>query len=279
MTSFTRTWNLTYESLPEDDDDALEGASRIRHTRQDISERMRVDHLWSGDSHDGKHNKVTLRPQTADPTLDPDDVALFGKAVGGLTELFFRPEGGAPPIQLSFSGGAPQAVPAGLICAFPGAVPSGFLECNGQAVSRTGFAGLFAACGTVYGAGDGSTTFNVPNLKGRTIFGLESAQNLLTAGVSGMTSTSLGSTGGNQNPQQHTHANSLSDGGHAHPGGRDASGPGVGPGWGVDVTSLLSSPANTGSSASNISLTNASSGSGSSGNVPPGMILRWIIKT
>jgi microcystin-dependent protein len=43
-------------------------------------------------------------------------------------------------------------------------VPSGFLECNGAAVSRTTYSALFAIVGTTYGAGNGSTTFNVPDL-------------------------------------------------------------------------------------------------------------------
>jgi microcystin-dependent protein len=42
--------------------------------------------------------------------------------------------------------------------------PSGFLECDGTAVSRSTYAALFAVVGTTYGIGDGSTTFNVPNL-------------------------------------------------------------------------------------------------------------------
>jgi phage-related tail fiber protein len=46
------------------------------------------------------------------------------------------------------------------------AAPSGYLKCNGAAVSRTVYADLFAAIGTTYGAGDGSTTFNVPDLRG-----------------------------------------------------------------------------------------------------------------
>ena len=44
-------------------------------------------------------------------------------------------------------------------------VPSGFLECNGAAVSRSTYAALFAIVGTTYGAGDGSSTFAVPNLQ------------------------------------------------------------------------------------------------------------------
>ena len=58
--------------------------------------------------------------------------------------------------------------------------PSGWLICNGQAVSRITYAALYAVIGTTYGAGDGSTTFNVPNLVNKTVRG----------------STSLGKTGG-----------------------------------------------------------------------------------
>ncbi len=47
------------------------------------------------------------------------------------------------------------------------AAPDGYLLCNGGAVSRTTYADLFAVISTTYGAGDGSTTFNVPNLQGK----------------------------------------------------------------------------------------------------------------
>lgn len=63
--------------------------------------------------------------------------------------------------------------PAGLVAPFAGkTAPSGWLKCDGSAVSRTTYAALFAAIGTLYGAGDGSTTFNLPNLIGRVPFGM-----------------------------------------------------------------------------------------------------------
>ena len=52
----------------------------------------------------------------------------------------------------------------------------GFLECDGQAVSRTTYATLFNVLGVYFGTGDGSTTFNLPNLKGKTIFGQDTTQ-------------------------------------------------------------------------------------------------------
>ena len=58
------------------------------------------------------------------------------------------------------------ALPAGVTVPYAGATaPTGWLLCNGQAVSRTSYSRLFAAIGTTYGAGDGSTTFNVPDLR------------------------------------------------------------------------------------------------------------------
>ena len=51
--------------------------------------------------------------------------------------------------------------------------PENWLVCNGDAVSRTDYSELFSAIGTTFGEGDGSTTFNLPNLKGRTIVGLD----------------------------------------------------------------------------------------------------------
>lgn len=60
----------------------------------------------------------------------------------------------------------------GTVLPFAGsAAPIGWLLCYGQAVSRTTYANLFAAIGTAYGAGDGSTTFNVPDLRGRVAAG------------------------------------------------------------------------------------------------------------
>lgn len=58
----------------------------------------------------------------------------------------------------------PAVVPPGTIIDFGGnSAPSGYIQCNGAAVSRTTYAALFAAIGTLWGAGDGSTTFNIPN--------------------------------------------------------------------------------------------------------------------
>lgn len=67
---------------------------------------------------------------------------------------------------------APSVVPAGLVGWFAAnSAPTGWLKANGAAVSRTTYADLFAVIGTTFGAGDGSTTFNLPDLRGEFIRG------------------------------------------------------------------------------------------------------------
>ena len=62
----------------------------------------------------------------------------------------------------------PIDLPTGTFCHFH-SVPDGWLECNGAAVSRATYADLFKVIGTKYGAGDGSTTFNLPDMNGRVL--------------------------------------------------------------------------------------------------------------
>lgn len=88
-----------------------------------------------------------------------------------------------------------QIVPSGVIKAFAGnTAPDGWLICNGQAVSRSEYAALFAVIGTTYGAGDKSTTFNVPNLQGKMIIGADSTY-------------TLGKTGGSATAHAQIHVN------------------------------------------------------------------------
>lgn len=92
----------------------------------------------------------------------------------------------------------PDAVPAGVMAPYAGSTaPSGWLMCYGQAVSRTTYATLFAAISTTYGVGDGSTTFNLPDARGRAVAGKDDmggvSANRLTSPINGDT---LGAAGG-----------------------------------------------------------------------------------
>jgi microcystin-dependent protein len=146
--------------------------------------------------------------------------------------------------------------------------PTGWLLCNGAAVSRSTYADLFAVVGTTYGAGDGSSTFNLPDLRDRFAVG------------SG-TTYSAGATGGaathtltEAEMPAHTHSATSTDSGHTHVLPYGDSG-GESDGW---DGSGNSSTTNTG--YANITTTIASTGGGGAhNNLPPYLSLAFIIKT
>lgn len=95
------------------------------------------------------------------------------------------------------------SLPIGVILPFSGPnVPAGWLFCYGQTASRTTYADLFAVIGTQYGAGNGTTTFNVPDLRGRVVAGRDnmggSAANNLTETFFGTPTNALGNVGGTE---------------------------------------------------------------------------------
>jgi microcystin-dependent protein len=94
----------------------------------------------------------------------------------------------------------PGAVPTGTVTPFAGSVaPAGYQLAFGQAISRTDYPGLFAVISTTFGAGNGSTTFNVPDLRGLVVAGKDNmgGSNANRLG-SVMSSTTLGAAGGGQ---------------------------------------------------------------------------------
>lgn len=107
----------------------------------------------------------------------------------------------APAFQTS-SGGV--LVPVGTIAYYAGSTaPSGWQLCGGQAISRTTYSALFAVIGTTYGSGDGSTTFTLPDCRGRGMYGRDNmstgAANRITVAGGNFDGTVLGNTGGGQN--------------------------------------------------------------------------------
>ena len=96
-------------------------------------------------------------------------------------------------------------------------VPSGFLECDGAAVSRTTYAALFTVIGTTYGSGNGSTTFTLPDLKDDVVVGKSNNKALASTGGANTVSTS-GSASANfsnhslSTPQIGTHTHNFCGG-------------------------------------------------------------------
>ncbi|WP_419737404.1 phage tail protein [Pseudomonas sp. COR18] len=109
-------------------------------------------------------------------------------------------------------------VPAGAVMSFPTTTaPAGFLKANGATVSRTTYAALFAVIGTQFGAGDGVSTFTLPDLRGEFIRGWSDGRDV-DAG------RALGSSQGFQNAS-HTHtASSSAAGEHTHDASSDVAG-------------------------------------------------------
>lgn len=286
MTSFTDTWDATFETLPPDSEALAQGAGRIRTLKLALSERWEVDHSWAGDAHDGKHKQVTLRVAAGDPTLDTGDGGLYTKAVSGTNHLHFKDSAGSVHQLTAGLGGA--LMPPGVTVPYAGtAAPTGWLFCFGQAVSRTTYAALFAALSTTYGVGDGSTTFNLPDLRGRVIAGKDdmggSSANRLTSPING---DNLGAAGGAESHTlvsgempSHSHTATVTDT-HSH-NIQTYNSPGGTPGVVGNSTGVANSvQTTTGTASGSITVANTSTGGGGAhNNMQPTIILNYIIKT
>jgi microcystin-dependent protein len=114
---------------------------------------------------------------------------------------------------------AVQASPIGMITPYAGSTaPANWQLCYGQAISRTTYASLFAVISTAYGAGDGTTTFNLPDLRGRTVAGLDNmggtdAGRLTTANTLGTTTgtETVTLTSAQSGVPAHSHANTVTN--------------------------------------------------------------------
>lgn len=122
--------------------------------------------------------KNTFPDITGPVTADQDELNLLDGCTASTLELNFL-EGVMSPIQDQISDTASRGVPAGFVGMFAAsAPPTGWLACNGAAISRTDYAELFAAIQTIHGAGDGSTTFNLPDYRGEFVRGWDDGRGL-----------------------------------------------------------------------------------------------------
>lgn len=167
-----------------------------------------------------------------------------------------------------------DTLPAGAVIPWAGsAAPANWLICNGAAVSRTTYAALFAVIGTTYGPGNGSSTFNLPNLVGRVPVGLDTSQSEFNY---------LGEFGGNKTEtlsidQMPSH--SHSDTGHSHRQviTANAGGPGIRWDYRQDGSSYsYDQGINTWNSSANLTNTG---GNQPHNNLQPYTVLNYIIKT
>lgn len=160
--------------------------------------------------------------------------------------------------------------PTGSLTMWAGAVvspPTGWLACNGSNVSRTTYATLFAVVGTTWGAGDGSTTFGLPNLLNR-----------FPVGAGG--TYALAATGGSADAIVVSHTHTITDPGHVH-NIPILSGVGGEGGTSNSLTRTASASIfNETSDSITTGITIASAGSsGINANLPPYLAVGFIIKT
>lgn len=200
---------------------------------------------------------------TIDPNLSEPINGLISFVIGGGEFVIVYCDGAS----FSTVGGASSPVGTVLPTAIA-AAPVGWLLCYGQAINRTAYATLFNAIGTAFGAGDGSSTFNVPDLRGRVPAGKDdmggTAAGRLTSTVSGST---LGAVGGAQThvltvPEipSHSHASNNSvygSGGNAYVNPNDGYTTYNIQGYGVGPTG----------------------GGGAHNNTQPTIVMNYIIKT
>lgn len=114
----------------------------------------------------------------------------------------------------TFAYGSLSGLPAGLgPLPYSGAsAPAGWLLCYGQAVSRATYADLFTAIGTTYGVGDGSTTFNIPDMRGRTPLGKDNMGGVSADIVTDANADTLGGAVGSETKNiAHTHTTASAD--------------------------------------------------------------------
>ena len=213
---------------------------------------------------------------TATGLTDTGNMSIGGTlSVTGATTFTGIPSGptaaaGTNTTQLAttafvLANGAPTG---GLIMWGTASAPTGWLLCDGSAVSRSTYSALFSVVSTTFGVGDGTTTFNVPNYTNRMPYG-----------------TTIGTTGGSADAVivSHTHTANVSDPGHAH--NFDVRGDdGVGSSNYIGVVgfdnNVGSGSGNMSLATTGISVSNSTTGvSATNANLPPYLGINFIIKT
>lgn len=228
------------------------------------------------------------------PSLQADALTTAAFVSTGTTSFL------AGSIDASAIGSLPaNPIPPGTILDYAASsAPSGFLLCFGQAVSRATYSSLFAAIGTVFGIGDGSTTFNLPDLRGRVCAGADnmggsSAGRLNNSTSGGVDGSAVGNSGGGQDntlttDQLATHSHTAgglvtsTNGDHSHTAtAYNASAPGTNI-FGSNVSTVDGTWTSSVAGAHSHSITGSIDTTGSSqahNNVQPTMVIYKIIKT
>lgn len=194
----TAPFNIN-QALPGDTDIVSQHPANARAFRDIVESWLLVNHDTNG-----YHARVDIPRSTSPTTPVASTDVLYVTTTGRLK--IKHPDGTEEYVGL----------PPGSEIYVSGALPVGYLEKDGSAVSRSTFADLFAYLGTTFGAGDGSTTFNLPNDKGLVLAGIDSSSTRLDSTNFGST-PNINAIGGNkQNSVILIHNHAITDPGHTH---------------------------------------------------------------
>ena len=258
-------WDSAFEAAPRDADLASGGAGEIRKLKAAVAARLFRDHVAGEDptNDNAGHSHVSFvgaygageQPPGDEPAVDADVGYLFVRE----GSLIWRD---ATNMEVNLSAAvttAAASVPVGAVLDFGGAAaPTGYLLCNGAAVQRSTYADLFTAIGTRFGAGDGSTTFNVPDFRRR-----------VAVGSGGTASSTLGAVTGNSGGAE-THTLTIGEmPAHTH----NLNAEGLASSAGTEITAR-------GQSGNPVPdyATKSTGGGGAHNNLQPSLVVTKIIK-
>lgn len=264
------------QAVPEDDDivsqfpsierdyrDIVESWLLINHNVNGRHDEVEIDHAADG-SYAGTASVTTI---WASNTSNGGGILKHRQGTGNIEYV------GVPP--------------GTMVMWLSDTLPEGWLWANDADVSRSTYARLFGVLSTTFGAGDGSTTFGLPDMRGRAPFGQDdmggaaAASRVTTAG-SNVDGATLGAAGGFEThtlttAQMPSHNHTLTDPGHTHTINRDLD---ALQNFGTNLAAQATG-AGTETTASNTTgITLANTGGGTAhNNMPPAFIVNFIIKT
>lgn len=260
---------------------------------------------------------ATVTGYTAARTKEIEDTSIVGGLVNALGKLILRNRRGDEFDAGSVVGprGPSGLGPPGSVIMFPGVnIPTGYLLCDGTPVSRVEYADLFNAIGTLHGAGDGVSTFNLPNFKGRVPVGQDPSDTSFdTIGEIGgakthtLTSSEMPSHTHVQNAHNHTQnshnhnqnahfhqvgVTSVADSGTIQAGLTQENAGNTYAGWTIGLESTTggsrrvmaatTTATNVATTATNVAATavnQSTGGGGAHNNLQPYIVVPYIIKT
>ena len=224
-----------------------------------------LDVEWEGKNPFG--NFYTLQLNGANLDVSTTVLQAMTAVVAGFLPMSMV-QGAVVSMTVTPPGAALSSVPTGAIIPWSSAViPDGWLICDGRAVSRIDTARLFAVIGTIYGAGNGTTTFNLPDLRGRAIVGLDNMGGSAANVITGSWARDMGGVFGEENHQL-TIAEMPA---HTHNLGTTLTPNGSGSGE-------LEGTYSNAHKINHAAVSESSGGSGVHNTIQPSMALFWIIR-